>query len=372
MKQNKALIVAGEASGDFYGAHLIKAFQEIELAVDWKAYGGSQMKDAGAELVYPLVDNAVIGVSEVIRNLPRYMGIYSGIKTYLKNERPSPVILIDYGTFNMKVAAYAKSIGLKTIYYIPPKVWIWNKQRAKTLARICDLIVAIFPFEPPLFRKFNGNAIYEGHPLVDSIAFKETGSMIKPSNLIALLPGSRPQEIDKMLPLFLDAAALILKEIPDIRFEIPRASSVNIETLGKIIDNHPPLPVSISDKPLSLVVKNAAVALSTSGTATLEVAMTGVPQVIAYEVSRFSAFVFHTFVKAPFVGLPNIIAGKSIVPELLQENCTSEKMAYEVIELITNKEKRIDQLENLKAVRATLGDTGSTQRIARAMTGFFS
>ena len=367
-EENKALIVAGEASGDFYGGNLVTELKKLVPQCCFEAYGGSSLEKAGATVIYPLVENAVIGITEAIRHLPKYLGIFSELKTYLKKERPSPVILIDYGGFNMKVAAFARSIGLKTIYYIPPKVWIWNKKRAKKLAKICDLIVTIFPFEPPLYEKHNGNAVYCGHPLIDSLP-EAPGEM--ESKIVALLPGSRAQEISKMLPLFLDAAHLILKKIPDLKFEIPMAPTVSKADIEAIIALKAPLPIKLTREPASQIICRSVAALSTSGTVTLEVAIIGVPQVIAYEVSKASAFVFNTFVKAPYVGLPNIVANENIVPELLQKNCTAENMAIEIAALILDEEMREKQLEGLKRMKSLLGESGATKRIAKAMVPYF-
>jgi lipid-A-disaccharide synthase len=364
----KALIVAGEASGDFYGGNLVTRLKELIPDYSFDAYGGSSLENSGATLIYPLVDNAVIGITEAIWHLPKYLKIFTNLKNYLRTERPSPVILIDYGGFNIKVASFARSIGLKTIYYIPPKVWIWNKKRAKTLALNCDLIVTIFPFEPPLYQKHGGNAAYFGHPLIDTLP-KEPSNIS--SKTIALLPGSRPQEISKMLPLFLDAAHLLMKEVDGLNFEIPVAPTVSESILRKIISTKADLPIELKREPASEVISRSIAALSTSGTVTLEAAIIGVPQVIAYKVSRFSALVFHTFVKAPFVGLPNIIVKDDIVPELMQENCTAESMAKELVALLTNESVRKKQIDGLKKMRALLGESGAISRIANSMLPYF-
>jgi len=368
-KHNKALIIAGEASGDFYGGHLVENLIKILPDYNFMAYGGSCLENAGANLVYPLVDNAVIGVYEAIRHLPQYLKIFSNLKKLLRSERPSPVILIDYGGFNMKVAAFAKSIGLKVIYYIPPKVWIWNKKRAKTLAKTCDLIVTIFPFEPPLYTKHSGNAVYCGHPLIDSLNPVREKTL---SKTVALLPGSRPQEITTMLPVFLDAAHLLLKKMTDISFEIPIAHTVKKEKLEKIISTRDLLPLTLLKKPVTKILKRSVAALSTSGTVTLETAITGIPQVITYKVSPFSALIFNTFVKAPFIGLPNIIAKKEICPEITQKNCTPENIAKQLLPLLTDTSERQKQKQNLAKMYQLLGEKGATGRIAKVMLPYFN
>lgn len=362
---NTAFIIAGEASGDFYGGELIKACLSLRPEVCWTAYGGSQIESAGGKLLYPLVENAVIGISEAIRKLPKYLGIFAKIKTYLKTERPDFVVLIDYGGLNLKVAKFAQSIGLNTVYFIPPKVWIWNSSRAKKLAKYCDLIVTLFPFEPSLFNRHGGNAVFLGHPLVDVISYKSKSSMLSPGKKVALLPGSRPQEIENMLEVFLQSAQIIAAELPGTEFVLPCAPTVNLREIEKTISSYPGISVSITQKSVSEISQEITAAISTSGTVTLEIAMAGVPQVIAYKVSRLSAFVFRTFVKAPYVGLPNIVAQRSIVPELLQEDCSAESIAKAACEILKNGTKREEQLMALESLRSKLGEPGAMKRIAK-------
>ena len=365
----KALLIAGEASGDLYGSVLVKELKEQLPECEYWAYGGKKMEAAGAKLAYNLVDEAVIGIYEALARLPRYYRIWKDLKEFLQKERPSPVILIDYPGFNVRAARFARSLGLKTIYYIPPKVWVWKRGRAKTMAEVSDLIVTIFPFEPPLYQEYEGNAVYCGHPLVDLVPQAK-----KPpsANLVALLPGSREQEINRLLPRFLQAAQIIKEKRPATTFALPRAHTVPLTLLRKHLDEHKGLTVNIVDDDTASVLSQSRAAIATSGTVTLEAAILGTPMVISYAVNMLSALVFHICVRNAHVGLPNIVANRQVCPELLQGAGTPEALAEELLPLIDDSPARQAQLEGLAQVRSLLGSSGSIGRIVDVMKPYFS
>ncbi len=364
----KALLIAGEASGDLYGSVLVRELKKNLPACQCVAYGGLKMEEAGAELLFNLVDEAVIGITEALVRLPRYYRIWQDLKEYLRKERPSPVILIDYPGFNVRAARFARSLGLKTIYYIPPKVWVWKQRRAKTLAEVSDLIVTIFPFEPPLYEEYDGNAVYVGHPLVDLVP--QTSKEPLP-DLLAILPGSRKQEIDRLLPRFLEAAEIVKDERPSTVFAIPRAHTVDESLLAQHLEKHPNLQVEIVNDDTASVLSRARAAFATSGTVTLEAAILGTPMVISYAVNMLSALVFHLCVRNAHVGLPNIVAGREVCPELLQSAGTPQALAKAIIPLMDDTKERQNQVAGLQEVRQLLGQSGSIGRIVSAMTPYF-
>ena len=365
----KALLIAGEASGDLYGSVLVRELKQQLPDCEYWAYGGKKMEAAGAKLAYNLVDEAVIGIYEALARLPRYYRIWQGLKEFLTKERPSPVILIDYPGFNVRAARFARSLGLKTIYYIPPKVWVWKQGRAKTMAEVSDLIVTIFPFEPPLYEEYDGNAVYCGHPLVDLVPRSERPAS---KDLVALLPGSREQEINRMLPRFLAAAAIVKEKRPSTTFALPRAHTVSLELLNEHLSVHKDLPVEIVNDDTASVLSQARAAFATSGTVTLEAAILGTPMVISYAVNMLSAIVFHICVRNAHVGLPNIVADNEVCPELLQSAATPEALAQALLPLIDDGPKREAQLEGLARVRSLLGESGSIGRIVDVMKPYFS
>jgi len=364
----QALLVAGEASGDLYGSVLVAELRRRFPSWRFSAFGGAKMAAAGAKLVCPLVDEAVIGISEALARLPRYWRIWCQLKHLLRTERPSPVIVIDYPGFNVRVARFARSLGLRTIYYIPPKVWVWKSWRAADLARLSDLIVTIFPFEPPLYERYDGNAVYVGHPLVDLVPPADS---TPDPNLVALLPGSRSQEIARLLPRFLAAAEIIRRRRPATTFAIPRAHTVAPSMLTEHLARHPDLPVAVVDDDTAAVLHRSRAALAASGTVTLEAAIIGTPMVVAYAVNLLSALVFRWFVHPPHVGLPNIVAGRTVCPELLQDDATPERLAETLLPLVDDGPTRQAQLDGLSDVRRLLGEPGAIGRIVSAMAPYF-
>jgi len=308
----KYYIIAGERSGDLHGSNLIKGIRTHDSGAQIRAWGGDMMQEAGAEIVKHYRDLAFMGFFEVVKNLPTILGFLAFCKKDIKNYQPDVVILIDYAGFNMRVAKFAKLNGFKTFYYISPKVWAWNQSRALKIKQFVDKMYVIFPFEQAFFKQFDYKVDYVGNPLFDAIAdFSPKEDFRKKARLgqkpiIALLPGSRKQEVETMLPLMMSQ----VYDFPDYQFVIAAVSNLPKELYARWQSIFP-VKLVIDDAYNLLSVADAA--LVTSGTATLETALFGVPQVVCYRGGWAAYQVYKRVIRVPFVSLVNLILGREVV-----------------------------------------------------------
>ena len=371
----KYFLIAGEASGDLHGAELMKSLRKCDAQAEFRFLGGDRM--AAETGVPPLVhysDMAYMGFLEVVRHLPTIMGILRRAKQAIEQWRPDTVVLIDYPSFNLKVARHAHELGIPVCYFISPKVWVWKEWRVKDIKRYVDQMFCILPFEPAFYRRHNYTATYVGNPTVAEIAeavpalpdreaFCAAHGLDACRPIIGLLPGSRVREIRDNLPQMVAAACrhsncqLALAAAPGI------APSLYSEVLGDA-------PVTVVDGTWPLV-RHSRVALVTSGTATLETALLGTPQVACYRMggSKLLYHVYRAMLKVEYVTLPNIITGVPVIPELLMHQCTADAIDTHLTALLADGLERQGQLDGFRRMAAELGTGDCTGTAAAAIVG---
>ncbi|MDY0162934.1 lipid-A-disaccharide synthase [Desulfobotulus sp.] len=362
------MLVAGEASGDLHGAGLIRAMAEKDPFLFFCGIGGDQMRRAGMRPIADSTGLAVMGITDVLASLPRIRKVYKTASIILASLRPDLLILIDYPGFNLRLAREARKLGIPVLYYISPKVWAWRSSRVQQIADTVDKLALIFPFEVAWFQERGvDQAVYVGNPLMDQAPeFREMRSdtVVETQPIIGLLPGSRPGEIQRMLPVLCQAADRISKKIPGARFVLSAAPGTQLSDMQAF--------AAAAGAPSRMDVVNGAhpvlevadVVAAVSGTVTLEAALAGVPTVLVYRMSAFSYAVAKRVVKVPYAGLANLIAGSEIMPELLQEEATAEKVCDTVCGLLLDRERRMRHHYALGEVRAALGEPGVAERTA--------
>ena len=366
----KILISAGEASGDIHAAAVTAALKKIDSAIEVFGMGGDALRAAGGEVLFDIKDNGVMGFVEVIKKLPDLFKLRSDFARVMDERKPDCLVVVDYPGFNMKLAKVAHDKGIPVVSYIAPSAWAWNKGRAKNVAKIVDKVACIFPFEYDVYEEAGAPVEFVGHPLLDIVhpameraeaeawAGKEAGHP-----LVLLMPGSRLMEIEKMLPTLLEGAKLLKKQLPEVQFAMPRAGTIPLELLQSKIKASG-LEIKITEGHNYDLFSVADLALATSGTVTLEAALCGLPSVIVYRTSALNAFIARRVINIPNIGLPNIVAGRQILPELLQEDFTPANVANTAVELLAPE--RRPQLEaNLAYMKARLGEPGAVNRVAQ-------
>lgn len=365
------MIIAGEASGDMHGANLVRAMLNVHPGLNFYGIGGKRLREEGVQLLADAADMAVVGLTEVISKLRKILGIMGMMKKSLDERRPDLVILIDYPDFNIPMAKAAGKKGIKVLYYISPQVWAWRKGRIGQIKKSVSRMAVILPFEVDIYRKENFKADYVGHPLLDMVktgySKPESRKIIgiaENKTTVGILPGSRHSEIIKLMPELLRAAEILQKEIPDVQFVLPLADTLDEKAVHDIISGFDVQIKVISGRTYD-VIASADLALVASGTATLETALLQVPMVIVYKISLLSYFIGRLFVRVKNIGLVNIIAGKTIVPELIQKDATGERIAQEALSILKNKERTEEIIKELSAIRAKLGDPGAAIRAAQ-------
>lgn len=364
------LIVAGEASGDLHGSNLIKSLKEIDQSLVFYGIGGEKMKSLGFDAIEDSRELAVVGISEVILKLGKLYAAFNKLKKAFDENRPDIVVLIDFPDFNLHVAKEAKKRKIPVVYYISPQVWAWRKGRIKKIARLVDKMLVVFPFEVDIYKKAGLDVEYVGHPLAGIVSCRlSKEDALSSLNMghcpvVALLPGSRRHEVERLLPVMLEAAAIIKREIKDIQFILPLADTVD-EIFVKGIIAKP--EITIVRGRLYEALRASDAAIVASGTATLEAALMEVPMVIVYKVSLLTAIIGRLFVKVEHIGLPNIIAGKEIAPEFVQKNANPSGIAKEILRFLGNRDARNSVISELKEVKKRLGTGNASQKAAEAI-----
>lgn len=338
----KYYIIAGEASGDLHGSNLIKELKKFDEQAEVRAWGGDKMEAAGATLVKHFKDLAFMGFVEVVMNLKTILSNISFCKKDITSFNPDVLVLIDYPGFNLRIAKWAKSKGIKVVYYIAPQVWAWKENRVKEMKKNIDKMLVILPFEKKYFKeKWNWDVVYTGHPLVNTIEdFKNAGVEKLPYDkpVIALLPGSRKQEISVKLPIMLEVS----KAFPDYQFVIAKAPGLDDAFYQPFLK--PYRNVSTIKNDTYRLLANATAALVTSGTATLETALFKVPEVVCYKGSPVSYAIAKRLIKVKYISLVNLIMDRMIIRELIQNELTPQNLVTELNDLL-HSEKRKTQLE---------------------------
>jgi lipid-A-disaccharide synthase len=363
----KYFIIAGEASGDLHGANLIKELKKEDSNAEFRFWGGDLMLAESANIGKHYKEMAFMGFVEVLMNLS---SIFANMRVYKKDilaYQPDALILIDFPGFNLKIAEFAKANNIKVFYYISPKVWAWNEKRVLKIKKVVDHLFCIFPFEVDFYAKWEMNVDYVGNPLLDAInAYHFDKSFFQDIQrpIVALLPGSRKQEVSKILPVMVKVSS----HFPDYQFIIAGAPSFNEEYYHPFQPQEP-LPI-VFGKTYDLV-KNAKAAIVASGTATLETALLNTPQVVVYKGNPISIAIGRLVVKIKFISLVNLIANKLIVKELIQDKCNEQSLTNELKLLLDEKGTyRQNMLDNYTYLHSLMGDVGASKRTANLIVQY--
>jgi lipid-A-disaccharide synthase len=367
----KYYVIAGEASGDLHGGNLIKELKKLDANANIRCWGGDKMKDAGGELVKHYRELAFMGFAEVVKNLGTILQNLKFCKQDILQFTPDALILIDYPGFNLRIAKWAKEQGLKVIYYISPQVWAWKENRVKQMKENIDKMIIIIPFEKDYFKnKWNWDVEYVGHPLAQVVGGEMSNvkrERFSQKQIVALLPGSRKQEIAKKLPIMVEVS----KSFPDYQFIVAEAPSVENEFYQQFTKNYSNVS-AVKNQTYGLLMQ-AKAALVTSGTATLETALFGVPQVVCYKGSPISYEIAKRVIKVKYIAMVNLIMNKPVVKELIQKDLTIDNLRHELHELLTN-DSRIAQIKKDYAdLRNVLSKGGNASaNAARSIVNFLS
>ena len=371
-KNKTIMIVAGEASGDMHGARLVREMLKIDPSLNFYGIGGNRMQDAGVKLLVNVAETAVVGLTEVISKFGTLFRIIRQAKKSLDEMKPELVILIDYPDFNLYfVAPAAKKRNIKIFYYISPQVWAWRKSRINKIKRLVDKMAVILPFEVDTYAVKGFVVDYVGHPLLDLVKpayskqeSKKIFNLDESKTTIGLLPGSRVTEVKKLLPEILRAAEILARRIPNVQFVLPLADMLDEKIVAEITSRFS-VKVRVIAGHTYEAISCADLAIVASGTATLETALLGVPMIIIYKISPLSYFVGKLFIRIKNIGLVNIIAGKTVVPELIQGKANAQSIASEAIDILTSVERKKEMINELAAIRAKLGKPGAAIRAAQ-------
>ncbi len=363
----EVLIAAGETSGDMHAAHLVRALKTLIPTLKVTAMGGSHLRDAGADVVIDNRELAVVGLVEVLRHYPVIKRALDALKLRLKTHPPDLLILVDYVEFNLKLAAHAKQLGIKVLFYISPQVWAWRQGRVKKIGERIDMMAVIFPFEVEFYERYNVPVRYVGNPLVGKVkASKSREENIQQFKLndenpiIGIQPGSRKSEISRLLPVFQETTLEIKKSLPNAQFILPVASGIDKEYIRAQLPGNTDIRLIDNQSPYDVMQVCDAI-LTACGTATLETGLMGIPMAVAYKVSRLSYPILNRLIKIPHVALVNIVAEKEVVKEFIQHDAKPTALAKEIVSLIEDKDYREQIISGLKTVQHKLGtEEGST------------
>ena len=371
MNSRLVLIVAGEASADLHGSHLVAALKRLDPGLTFWGIGGSRLQEAGVRILFDSSDMAVVGLTEVVSRLATLTRAYLTLKTILRKDRPLLLILLDYPDFNLRLARAAKQFQVPVLYYISPQVWAWRKGRVETIRRCVDRMAVILPFEKDFYGQRGLQVEHVGHPLLEEIPADLDGKKVRmelgldqASPVLALLPGSRKEEVANLLPVMIEAAEKIRSTHARLKCLLPRASTIAPGLLDGLLKKSS-LDVQVTQGDVYRVLKACDLALVASGTATLEAAILETPMVIVYRVSSLSYWIGRRVISVPFIGLVNLVAGEEVVPELIQGDVTPERLAREALDILDHDDRRRNMVRKLRALRETLGRGGASERTAR-------
>lgn len=364
------MVVAGEVSGDIYGSLLIAEIKRQSPSAEIFGCGGKRMESAGMELLYNTVDDTVMGITEILGKLSEYKRILNGLSKTIDERNPDKIVLIDFPGFNIRLGKTAKQKGKQVVYYISPKVWAWAKNRIRQIAEISSKILLIFPFENEIYRQYTAKVKFVGHPILDVIensgvqgdAFKDLG--IKPeTRVISFFAGSRKQEINRIFPVLLDTIEIMEKELEGYCYIFGFPDESFRDVVEKMLAGRK-TPAKFIFGNVYGLMRQSCFAVAKSGTVTLELALFGVPMLIIYRTSALTYLMGRILIKIGFLGLPNIIAGRKIVKELIQNEAAPRRIAGEVISALKDDNAISKMKKDLEEVRKAVGKPGATKRVA--------
>lgn len=370
-KNPTILIVAGEVSGDMHGAALVKEIRKIRPDISFFGIGGKNMRSAGVETLYNATQMAVMGITEVLLKYSFFRRVFNDLLKQVEIRSPDAAILVDYPGFNLKLADELHAMNIKTIYYVCPQVWAWHRSRIKLMATILDQLITIFPFEKKYFDSTKLKVEFAGHPLTSRMPSAEDVAATKipwrGKPRIALLPGSRLHEIQRILPIMWDTALRVEKEQPDASFIIAAPSS-KIEKIIRhelsMLGDGPAKCSVVTDKTRE-ILGQADAAIVASGTATIETSLMLCPMIITYKTSALTYFLGRMFIKINHIGMVNILAGREICPEFVQWKATPKTLTKAIMPLLNDSEERRTMLAALKNVNESLGTGNASLNAAK-------
>ncbi len=359
----KYYIIAGEASGDLHASNLMKELKKLDTSSHFRCWGGDLMKAQGAELVRHYKQLAFMGFVEVIMNLRTILRNIDFCKKDILRYQPDALILVDYPGFNMRIATFAKQHGIKVFYYISPQIWAWKQSRVHKIKRDVNKMFVILPFEKDFYERFDYPVTFVGHPLLDAIYSEENTPLAHSQNpkekpIIALLPGSRKQEISTMLPLMLS----VVEHFPQYHFIVAGAPSQGAEFYKPFLQQH---KVEIIYNQTYSLLRKAYAALVTSGTATLETALFNVPEVVCYKANAISYRIARQLIKVKYISLVNLVMDREVVKELIQDELTTAQLVKELQKITLDAEQRKIMLDNFGQLKEKLGGPGASAKTAR-------
>ena len=364
------LIVAGEASGDLHGARLVREMKAIDPSLSFCGVGGRNLEAEGVRLIARSSEMAVVGLTEVFSKLRFIAGVYFRLRGMLRAGKPDLVILIDYPDFNLRLASEAKRAGVPVFYYISPQVWAWRKNRIHRIRQVVDRMAVILPFEKEVYAEMGVDVDFVGHPLLDAVNRSRSRTealaafgLRDARPIVALLPGSREKEVTSLLPEMAGAAGILVRDFPGTQFVLPLAETVDPALVQDILRGHA-APVTVLPGQMYDAVGISDAAMVASGTATLETALLGTPMVIAYRISPLTAAVGRRVIRVKHIGLVNLIAGKTLVPELVQDDANAARLAAEVKAILADRQRSDVMRSELAAIRRKLGEPGAARRAA--------
>jgi len=362
------MIIAGEASGDLHGAKLVEAMLARDPSLFICGVGGRALRAAGVRILVEASELSVVGITEVFSKIGSLWKGAARVKKLLKSLNPDLLIIIDFPDFNLHAAAIAKRQGIPVFYYISPQIWAWRKGRIKKIKRLVDHVGVILPFEKDFYQQYDVPVTFVGHPLLDQNIYAQLDSDAPAQDagtLIGLLPGSRDKEVLRNLPVMLAAAKRIQQHYPEIRFVVSRAPSVSAEQMGHILESSDiHIDVRTTVDPVGKVFQGCSLVIAVSGTVTLEAAISATPTVIIYGVSWLSYWIARALIQVEHIGLINLIAGRQIVPELIQKDARPQPIADCVLALLKQPQKLEQMRLELLHARERLGRPGASSRAA--------
>jgi len=370
---SRVLMIAGEASGDLHGSGVVRSLRARRAEIDVYGIGGDNMQREGMELLFHCSKLSFMGFLEVVKNLSTVLKVERTLLKMLDTRRPDVVVLIDYPGFNLRFARKVKERGIKVLYYVSPQVWAWNKRRVKKMRAIVDRMKVVFPFEVELYRNEGIDVEFVGHPIVERIgascirqAFLTRHHLDPSKKILGIFPGSRLQEIERMLPVMMGAADQLRSGRP-LQVAIGVAPNLGADAIREHIPGD--AQVTLVENATYDLMQYADAAFVTSGTATLETGWFGTPMVVAYRTSAASFFIGRMLVDVPYIGLVNIVAGRKIVPELVQHELTRDNLIKEIAPILDDPAKAHAMRRELGIIKTRLGGPGASDKVARGIIG---
>ncbi len=366
------MISAGEASGDLHAANLVKALHQLDSSIKVTGMGSDKLREVGVNLLVDCADIAVVGIVEVLAKYRQIKQALNILADDIRKNPPDLLILVDYQEFNFRLAKIARPLGVKVLFYISPQVWAWRPHRVHTIGKLIDMMAVLFPFEEKFYRNANVPVTFVGHPLVDETRPNKTPdacyteySLSPDKQIIGLFPGSRKGEIKRVLPVLLDASELIQKKHPNAQFILPVASTLSVEFVQPYLKNHSHLDIRVIKDRSYNIMQICNAIMTASGTATLEIALMGIPNAIVYRIAPLSYFILKRMITIDNIGLVNIVAEKNIVREFIQHEARAKDIAAEIDRLLVDENYRNTMLVEMKKVREKLGKEGGSGNIAQ-------